>query len=72
MRLWPSSVGSRASAAYVGWRKECCAVRTTYDRWRHADRDVEQFAWAAYVAALDREERAAHTYREYADRFASA
>ena len=47
-------------------------MRVTYDRWRHADRDAEQFAWAAYLAALDREERAAHTYRECAERFAPA
>ncbi len=71
MRL-PSPLGRRASAAYADWRKECRAVRITYDRWRHADRDVEQFTWAAYVAALDREERAAHTYREYAERFVPA
>ena len=40
-------------------------MRIAYDHWRHADRDVEQFAWAAYVAALDREECAAHAYRKY-------
>ena len=70
MRLLPSSLRRKASAAYVGWREECYAVRVTYDRWRHADRDVEQFTWAAYVAALDREERAARAYRECADRLA--
>jgi hypothetical protein len=71
MRLLPASLGKRASAAYVGWRKESSAVRIAYDHWRHADRDVEQFAWAAYVDALDREERAAHAYRKCANRFAS-
>ena len=45
-------------------------MRAAYDRWRQAPRDVEQFTWAAYVAALDREERAAHAYRERANRFA--
>jgi hypothetical protein len=72
MRLLPCSLGRRASVAYAGWRKECCAVRIIYDRWRHADRDVEQLAWAAYLAALDREERAADAYRECTQRFASA
>ena len=72
MRLLPSSLGRRASTAYVGWREECCAVRVSYDRWRHADRDVEQFTWEAYPAALEREERAAHAYRKCVDRFASA
>ena len=57
---------------YGSWREEASAVRVSYDRWRDADRDVEAFAWAAYVAALDREERAAHAYRECADRFAPA
>ena len=66
MRLLPRSVGRRANAAYLGWRNECSAVRIAYDRWRKADRDAEQFAWAAYLAALDREERAAHAYRRCA------
>jgi hypothetical protein len=66
MRLFPRSLGRRANVAYASWRKECRAVRITYERWRNADRDVEQFAWAAYVAALDREERAAHAYRKCA------
>jgi hypothetical protein len=66
MRLLPRSLGRRANAAYAGWREESRAVRITYERWRNADRDGEQFAWAAYVAALDREERAAHAYRKCA------
>jgi hypothetical protein len=48
-----------AVAAYVEWREESGAVRLAYERWdgaRPADRTL---AAAAYVAALDREERAA-------------
>ena len=55
---------------YGRWRKERSAVRTSYDRWRDAETDVVPFAYAAYVAALDREQRAADVYRECAERFA--
>ena len=48
-------------AAYVTWRAECSAATRAYRLWstggrRHAVFDV-------YIAALDREERAATTYR---------
>ena len=85
MKLLPTSLRAQASTAerspwfeaefvdcYVGWREESSAVRVSYDRWRDADREVEPFAWAAYVAALDREEHAADAYRECAHRFAAA
>ena len=54
--------------SYGRWREESTAVRRSYDRWRHAEPDVVPFAHAAYLAALDREERAADLYRECADR----
>ena len=44
-------------------------MRTSYDRWRDAETDVVPFAYAAYVAALDREQHAADVYRECAERF---
>lgn len=49
---------------YVSWHEQCAAVGRAYRRWDHCDRDERQLAYAAYVAALDREEYAA---RDYAD-----
>jgi len=49
-------------AAYSAWRRECAAVRTAYGRWTRAARSDAWFAFAAYSAALDREQRAADTY----------
>jgi hypothetical protein len=47
---------------YVDWREECRALDAAYLRWAWsgpAERDV---AYAAYRAALDREQRAAGNY----------
>ena len=49
-------------AAYSAWKCECAAVGAAYGRWkRGATRDACVTA-AAYLAALDREERAAERY----------
>jgi hypothetical protein len=56
---------------YGRWREERTTVRFSYDRWRDAEPDIEPIAYAAYIAALDREERAADVYRECADRIAA-
>ena len=53
---------------YARWREESAAVRLTYDQWKHAERDMEPLAFAAYLAALDREARAADEYCECAER----
>ena len=55
---------------YGPWREESATVRHSYDRWTDAEPDAEPFAYGAYVAALDREERAADLYRDCADRIA--
>jgi hypothetical protein len=55
---------------YARWREECAAVRESFDVWTNAEPHAEPLAHAAYVAALDREERAADVYRECAERFA--
>jgi urease accessory protein UreF len=47
---------------YVEWREECSAVQHAYDRWREAERGDRATAFAAYNAALDREERASDVY----------
>jgi hypothetical protein len=55
---------------YARWREECAAVRESFEVWTNAEPHAEPLAHAAYVAALDREERAADVYRECAERFA--
>jgi hypothetical protein len=47
---------------YVDWREECSAVQLAYERWRTAPRVDLGIAFAAYNAALDREERAGDIY----------
>jgi hypothetical protein len=48
--------------AYVDWREECIRVWDAYDHWLSASRVDAPFAFPAYVAALDREERASEVY----------
>lgn len=48
--------------AYVDWREECIFVWDAYRRWSGASRDDAVLAFAAYAAALDREERASAFY----------
>jgi hypothetical protein len=55
---------------YARWREECTGVRLAYERWRDSEPDVEPLAYAAYLAALDREDHAAADYRDCADRIA--
>jgi hypothetical protein len=49
---------------YVCWREECQAVWLAHQSWADADRAELGLAYAAYLAALDREERAARAYAE--------
>ena len=53
---------------YVDWREECTAVHFTYERWRRAPKHDTATAFAAYSAALDREERAGNVYAALARR----
>ena len=48
--------------AYVDWREERAAVWLAYDGWTSAPRADAAVAFAAYRAALDREERSAEVY----------
>ena len=47
---------------YLEWREECSAVDLAYQRWGQASKDERRAAFAAYNAALDREERASNIY----------
>jgi hypothetical protein len=49
---------------YVSWREESEFVRLAYERWDHAEQSDSKLAYAAYLAALDREEHAAQTYAD--------
>jgi hypothetical protein len=50
---------------YVSWREACQAVWLAYERWIGSDRGERALAYATYLAALDREERAARTYAQH-------
>jgi hypothetical protein len=57
-----------AIRAYVGWREESIAVWDTYRRWASAEAGETALAFAAYMAALDREERASGVYAQLSRR----
>ena len=48
---------------YLSWREESAAVTATYEHWSSARSEERSNAFHAYVAALDREERAASAYQ---------
>jgi hypothetical protein len=50
--------------AYVDWREECTHVWDAYCRWVSAVGPDAALAYRAYVAALDREERASEVYAD--------
>ncbi|HEX3804320.1 MAG TPA: hypothetical protein VHV75_15900 [Solirubrobacteraceae bacterium] len=54
---------------YVSWREECHAVHQAYELWVDSTRALEWLTYARYVAALDREERAARAYADHIGRF---
>jgi hypothetical protein len=53
---------------YISWREECDAVRMAYQQWADSGRRERKLAYAGYLAALDREERAARTYAGHVER----
>jgi hypothetical protein len=57
---------------YASWRDECVAVRLSYENWSGAERQDRKLAFSAYVAALDREQTAAASYRRAAEQIALA
>jgi hypothetical protein len=52
-----------AMDSYVDWREECEAVRDAYTSWLSAPPEEGELPFAAYGAALDREQSAAAVYR---------
>ena len=57
-----AAVVDEAVLAYVAWREESATVWAAYGHWSSAAADEAIRAHAAYNAALDREETAAHLY----------
>jgi hypothetical protein len=49
---------------YVEWREECVALRETYERWADEPVSERKLAFAAYLAALEREEHASAVYAD--------
>jgi len=60
--FWQQQLVDEAVLAYVAWREESAAVWAAYGHWSSAAADEAIRAHAAYRAALDREETAAHLY----------
>ena len=54
----------KAMDAYVEWREESAQVESAYRRWASAEPSDAALAFAAYVAALDREDRASICFEE--------
>jgi hypothetical protein len=53
---------------YLDWLAESEAVNAAYGMWSKASRTAAALPFAAYGAALDREEHAATVYRSVIDR----
>jgi hypothetical protein len=50
--------------SYVRWREACAEVRVAYARSEMAERPDRRLAFAAFCAALDREEHAARVHAD--------
>ena len=62
MQVARDQLADRAFRHYLEWRDETSTLERAYDNWVRAARDERAFAFAAYMAALDREEHAASCY----------
>jgi hypothetical protein len=56
--------------SYVDWREECRALVEAYELWESGSSGDREIAFAAYRAALDREQQASLVYAERCDRVA--
>ena len=55
-------------AGYASWREASDGVAQAFRSWAAAPRDVRWLAHAAYLEALEREERAASAYQALVER----
>ena len=58
----PRSIVDDYLENYLRWREESEGVRRAYELWQRADRADAALAYAAYGAALDREQEAADAF----------
>ena len=58
----PRGLVDEALERYIDWREACRAVNTAFRQWSHCSRENRPRLFAAYSAALDREELAATRY----------
>jgi hypothetical protein len=56
---------------YVTWREESATVAAAYEDWGRAPRDERASGYAAYVTALDSEERAVSAYQQLVEQAAA-
>jgi hypothetical protein len=56
------ALADEAMERYVEWREECAAVEDAYTNWSSAAAGEAELPYAAYGAALDREQSAAALY----------
>jgi hypothetical protein len=61
MHVRPDLV-DRLIVLYCDWREECAHVHAAYERFSRATAADRELAFAAYSAALDREDCAARVY----------
>lgn len=52
-------------ALYCDWREECALVQASYDRFAASNASDRVLAFAAFAAALEREESAARAYADH-------
>jgi hypothetical protein len=64
-------LADEAIRVYIDWREECATVWDAFDRWASTDGADARTAFAAYGAALDREECAAGAYADLLARLAA-
>ena len=56
-------IADEAFHRYLEWRDECATVEAAYRNWSNACAADVTFAFAAFTAALEREEKAASQYK---------
>jgi hypothetical protein len=67
LQAWPSV--RDPVIAYAEWRMSCTSVWAAYREWCNAPKAKADLAYAAYMAALDREHAAARAYSELTNRY---
>jgi hypothetical protein len=67
---WRSASTDELLESYVCWREACEDVRTAYRRWASCTSGERGLGFAAYRAALEREERASGIHSEWVQRLA--